>query len=70
MSLTRALRPPSATLRRGGDLVLRRSPLQPLARAANARRLAVLAYHGVDDPAGFERQLDLLTRRMLSLIHI
>ena len=54
----------AATLRRGGDVALRRSPLQPLARAANARRLAVLAYHGVDDPAGFERQLDLLARRM------
>ena len=55
---------PARPLRRGGDLALRRSPLQPLARAANARRLAVLAYHGVDDPAGFERQLDLLARRM------
>src|SRR3954452_13191647 len=59
MSLTKP-----AALRRGGDQVLRRSPLQPLARAANSRRLAVLAYHGVDDPEGFERQLDLLTRRM------
>jgi peptidoglycan/xylan/chitin deacetylase (PgdA/CDA1 family) len=64
MSLTKALRPQPAALRRGGDLVLRRSPLQPLARATNSRRLAVLAYHGVDDAAGFERQLDLLTRWM------
>ncbi len=64
MTLARTLRPRPDSLRRGGDLVLRRSPLQPLARAANARRLAVLAYHGVDDPAGFEWQLDLLARRM------
>ena len=64
MTLARTLRPRPDSLRRGGDLALRRSPLQPLARAANARRLAVLAYHGVDDPAGFERQLDLLARRM------
>jgi peptidoglycan/xylan/chitin deacetylase (PgdA/CDA1 family) len=37
--------------------MLRRSPAQPVFRRLAARRLTVLAYHGVDDPASFRRQL-------------
>lgn len=51
-----------ATIRRTADVVLRRSPAQPVFRRRAAHQLAVLAYHGVDDPACFRRQLDLLTR--------
>ncbi|GAA2118326.1 polysaccharide deacetylase family protein [Kitasatospora saccharophila] len=48
--------------RRGIDALLRRSPLQPVFRARAARRLAVLAYHGIDDPAAFRAQMERLAR--------
>ncbi|GAA2747579.1 polysaccharide deacetylase family protein [Kitasatospora cinereorecta] len=48
--------------RRAADTLLRHSPLQPAFRIRSARRLAVLAYHGVDDPASFAAQLERLTR--------
>ncbi|MER8187511.1 polysaccharide deacetylase family protein [Kitasatospora sp. NPDC094015] len=48
--------------RRRIDGLLRRSPLQPVFRAMTARRLAVLAYHGIDDPAGFTAQMERLVR--------
>ncbi|MDR3035220.1 MAG: polysaccharide deacetylase family protein, partial [Kitasatospora sp.] len=41
---------------------LRFSPAQPLFRARAAQRLAVLAYHGITDPASFGAQLDRLRR--------
>ncbi|MCX4689740.1 polysaccharide deacetylase family protein [Kitasatospora purpeofusca] len=44
------------------DAVLRRSPLQPLFRLTATRRLAVLAYHGVDDPRVFALQMERLVR--------
>ncbi|MET9401153.1 polysaccharide deacetylase family protein [Kitasatospora sp. NPDC002965] len=44
------------------DAVLRNSPLQPLFRLAATRRLAVLAYHGVDDPQVFTLQMERLVR--------
>jgi peptidoglycan/xylan/chitin deacetylase (PgdA/CDA1 family) len=40
--------------------MLRRSPAQLVFRRLAARRLTVLAYHGVDHPASFRRQLDHL----------
>jgi peptidoglycan/xylan/chitin deacetylase (PgdA/CDA1 family) len=49
-------------LRAAGDAALRWSPAQLYFRGTSARRLAVLAYHGVDDPAQFARQLDHLRR--------
>ncbi|MGW4378401.1 polysaccharide deacetylase family protein [Kitasatospora sp. NPDC004531] len=51
-----------AARRRGLDALLRHSPLQPAFRARAARRLAVLAYHGVDDPAAFRAQMERLAR--------
>jgi len=42
------------------DGMLRRSPAQLAFRRLAARRLTVLAYHGVDDPDSFRRQLDHL----------
>jgi peptidoglycan/xylan/chitin deacetylase (PgdA/CDA1 family) len=50
------------TVRAPLDGLLRRSPLQLAFRRRAASRLTVLAYHGVDDPAGFARQLDHLAR--------
>ncbi|WP_432478402.1 polysaccharide deacetylase family protein [Nocardioides sp. GXQ0305] len=47
-----------ATLRRGADRALRRSPAQLVFRRRSRGLLAVLAYHGVDDPAQLRRQLD------------
>jgi peptidoglycan/xylan/chitin deacetylase (PgdA/CDA1 family) len=44
------------------DSVIRRSPAQPVFRWRAARRLAVLAYHGVDDATRFEQHLELLHR--------
>jgi peptidoglycan/xylan/chitin deacetylase (PgdA/CDA1 family) len=52
----------SLTVRAPVDRLLRRSPLQLAFRRRAARRLTVLAYHGVDDPASFARQLDHLAR--------
>ncbi|WP_345699703.1 polysaccharide deacetylase family protein [Kitasatospora terrestris] len=46
--------------RRAADALLRHSPLQLAFRAASTRRLAVLAYHGVDDPVSFAAQLERL----------
>jgi len=45
------------------DSALRRSPLQVAARRVSAGRLAVLAYHAIDDPDSFARQLDYLGSR-------
>lgn len=44
------------------DWALRRSPAHPVFRRRTARHLAVLGYHGIDDPARFARHLDLLGR--------
>lgn len=44
------------------DGALRRSPFQPAFRWRASRRLAVLAYHAIDDPERFEAQLDVLRR--------
>jgi peptidoglycan/xylan/chitin deacetylase (PgdA/CDA1 family) len=46
------------------ELLLRWSPLQVAFMLQAVRRLAVLAYHGVDDPACFRRQLGWLARTM------
>ncbi|OKJ16093.1 polysaccharide deacetylase family protein [Kitasatospora sp. CB01950] len=51
-----------AARRRGIDALLRHSPLQPVFRARAARRLAVLAYHGIDDPVAFRAQMERLAR--------
>ncbi|WP_404868044.1 polysaccharide deacetylase family protein [Kitasatospora griseola] len=51
-----------AARRRTLDALLRHSPLQPAFRARAARRLAVLAYHGIDDPAAFRAQMEHLAR--------
>jgi peptidoglycan/xylan/chitin deacetylase (PgdA/CDA1 family) len=60
--MRRSLRPGDAGTRQVLDTVLRRSPAQPAFRWRASRRLAVLAYHGIDDAAGFERHLDHLRR--------
>jgi peptidoglycan/xylan/chitin deacetylase (PgdA/CDA1 family) len=44
------------------DALLRWSPAQPAFRWRNAHRLAVLAYHGIDDPEHFEGHLDYIWR--------
>jgi len=46
------------------DSVLSKSPAQSLSSWKSARKLAVLAYHGVDDPAQFEKQMEVLARTM------
>ena len=46
------------------DATLRRSPLQAAYRWKTVRQLRVLAYHGIDDPDRFARQLDYLRRTM------
>lgn len=43
--------------------VLGSRPVFAATRALNGRHLRVLAYHGIDDPAAFERQLRWLTQR-------
>jgi peptidoglycan/xylan/chitin deacetylase (PgdA/CDA1 family) len=50
------------TARGGLDAALRWSPAQLVFRMRAARQLTVLAYHGVDDPDRFARQLDHLAR--------
>lgn len=45
------------------DAGLSRSPVQPLFRWRASRRLAVLAYHGIEDPERFESHLEFLRRR-------
>jgi peptidoglycan/xylan/chitin deacetylase (PgdA/CDA1 family) len=42
---------------------LARSPVQPLFRWRASRELAVIAYHGIDDPESFARHLDKLRTR-------
>ncbi|GAA5018985.1 polysaccharide deacetylase family protein [Kitasatospora paranensis] len=63
---------PADTRRRRIDAVLRRSPLQPAFRALAAGRLAVLAYHGVEDARSFAAQMDRLVRtaRPVSLARV
>jgi peptidoglycan/xylan/chitin deacetylase (PgdA/CDA1 family) len=46
------------------QLMLRWSPLQAAFMLQAVRRLTVLAYHGIDDPAGFRHQLGYLARTM------
>ena len=46
------------------ELFLRWSPLQVAFMLQAVRRLTVLAYHGIDDPASFRRQLGYLARTM------
>ncbi|MFD8477796.1 polysaccharide deacetylase family protein [Kitasatospora sp. NPDC059673] len=58
----RATRRDRAARRRGIDALLRHSPLQPVFRARAAHRLAVLAYHGIDDPTAFRAQMERLAR--------
>ncbi|GGO96141.1 polysaccharide deacetylase family protein [Wenjunlia tyrosinilytica] len=48
--------------RRRIDAALRRSPVQPYFRARASSRLAVLAYHGIDDTGSFAAQLERLRR--------
>jgi peptidoglycan/xylan/chitin deacetylase (PgdA/CDA1 family) len=45
------------------DRVMRWSPAQPVFDRRALRRLAVLAYHSIDDPASFSQHLDYLKRR-------
>ncbi|WAL74990.1 polysaccharide deacetylase family protein [Kitasatospora sp. YST-16] len=52
----------TARRRRNLDALLRRSPFQPVFRARAARRLAVLGYHGIDDPVAFRAQMERLAR--------
>jgi peptidoglycan/xylan/chitin deacetylase (PgdA/CDA1 family) len=52
----------NATLEKVLDRVLARSPAQGLMRRRSSRQLAVLAYHGIDDPDRFATQLDWLAR--------
>ena len=49
------------------DRALRLSPLQSLARLRSARRLAVLAYHGIEDPERFRQHIRYLKRWMRPL---
>ncbi|HEX6207420.1 MAG TPA: polysaccharide deacetylase family protein [Actinomycetota bacterium] len=51
-----------AHLRTTIDAVLRRSPAQPLFRLRNSDRLAVLAYHAIEDGGRFEEHLGYLRR--------
>jgi peptidoglycan/xylan/chitin deacetylase (PgdA/CDA1 family) len=54
------------------DSALRRSPAQPVFRWRAARQLAVLAYHGIDDPQRFVEHLDHIrtTSRVVSLAEV
>ncbi len=45
------------------DWVLRHSPLQPASRAITRDELAVLAFHGVDDPDRFTQLMDIVRQR-------
>jgi len=51
-------------LRTSLELLLRWSPVQVAFMLQAVRRLTVLAYHGIDDPACFRRQLGYLARTM------
>jgi peptidoglycan/xylan/chitin deacetylase (PgdA/CDA1 family) len=46
------------------EVLLRWSPVQVAFMLQAIRRLTVLAYHGIDDPASFRRQLGYLARTM------
>lgn len=46
------------------DVGLRRSPLQGHYSRRSAKMVAVLAYHGVDNPARFAQHMDVITRWM------
>lgn len=46
------------------DRLLRRTPAQAYFRRTSARRVAVLAYHGVDDPDRFAAQMAYLRQRL------
>ena len=50
-------------IRRLADSALAWSPIQPIAQFLNLNRLRVFAYHGVDDPEAFSRQLDYIAHR-------
>ncbi|MFD0350813.1 polysaccharide deacetylase family protein [Kitasatospora aburaviensis] len=54
------------------DALLRNSPAQPLYRLLATRRLAVLAYHGIEDPRTFALQMARLVRiaRPVSLARV
>lgn len=52
------------TLEKVLDRVLARSPAQGRMRRRSGRRLAVLAYHGIDDPDLFATQLDWMAREL------
>jgi len=60
---------PIGRIRPFGDRLLARSPLQPLFLWRASRQLAVLAYHGVEEPHRFEAQLGEL-RRTASLVSL
>lgn len=47
-------------LRRVADVVIGSAPVTRRSRASNARRLRILGYHGVDDPARFAAQMEHL----------
>lgn len=47
-------------VRRVADVVIGSAPVTQRSRAANANRLRVLGYHGVDDPTQFEAQMEHL----------
>jgi peptidoglycan/xylan/chitin deacetylase (PgdA/CDA1 family) len=67
MTRSDAVRQPGDTparIRRLGDSVLANGLARPLIRLRAPRRLAVLAYHGVDDARAFERHLDYLAARL------
>lgn len=57
-------RPLKDKLKSLGDSALSRSPAQPLFLWRAARRLAVLGYHGINDPQKFESHLDYIKRKM------
>lgn len=56
------MQPIKGRLRDVVDSILVHSPAQPIARMRTARRLVVLAYHRIEDPAIFRRQVEYLTR--------
>lgn len=58
----KVLSPVGASRRRRLDALLRHSPVQSFFRARAARRLAVLAYHEIDDPRSFAAQMERLLR--------
>lgn len=51
-------------LARGIDAALRRSPMQPVFAWRASRRLAVLAYHQIDDPEGFTGHVEFVRKHL------